>query len=245
MTVGSDEERHDRAARCGAAVLRALALGFGEPDEMLVTALAGGELADELRSAVDELGVWDACAGAVREVERLAVAPAEEAPAEVLKELRVEYARLFTGPGRPAVACYESEYREQPRADGRGRLGGSTAAAVEVAYLDEGVATVAGRREPPDFVAVELEFLYTLSHREAQAWAAGDAAEAHRLGSACEGFMEEHAQRWLPAFAAAVRAESRHPFYAALGDLLSSFLAAWRPAGVTSASADTRGGPAA
>ncbi len=35
MSVGSDEERHGRAALCGAAVFRALALGFSEPDEAL------------------------------------------------------------------------------------------------------------------------------------------------------------------------------------------------------------------
>ena len=59
VTVGDEEGRHGRAALCGAAVFRALALGFGEPDEALAAALAGGELADELRAAVAGLGLWD------------------------------------------------------------------------------------------------------------------------------------------------------------------------------------------
>lgn len=224
----SDDERHGRAALCGAAVFRALALGFGEPGERLVEALRMGDLAAELREAVEDLGVGGGCAAA-QEVEECAVAVPADA---TLQELRVEYARLFTGPGRPAVACYESEYLEQPRADGRGRLGGSVAAAVEAAYLQEGVATAAGRREPPDFVAVELEFLFNLSNREADVWAAGDAAEACRLRSASERFLNEHALRWMPAFAGAVRAESRHPFYAALSGVLGCFLVAQRPATV-------------
>jgi TorA maturation chaperone TorD len=149
----------------------------------------------------------------------------------MLEELRAEYARLFTGPGTPAVACYESEYLERPRADGRGRLGGAVTASVEAAYLRDGVATTAGRCAPPDFVAVELEFLYILTIRESEAWAAGDAAEARRLHSSSERFLSEHAQRWLPAFAGAARAESRHPFYGALSGLLECFLAAQRSPG--------------
>jgi DMSO reductase family type II enzyme chaperone len=227
----SDTERHGRAALRGAAVYRALSLGFSEPDETLVQALVDGDLAGELRDAVDGLGAGEDCAAAAREVERCAAAAAGARVGDVLRDLQAEYARLFTGPGRPAVACYESEYLEQPRADGRGRLGGLVAGAVESAYLRESVTIAAVRREPPDFVAVELEFLYVLHSREAEAWAAGDEARARRLHLASEQFLEEHAQRWLPAFAGAARAESRRPFYAALSGVLGCFLAAHRSRG--------------
>lgn len=153
----------------------------------------------------------------------------------------MEYARLFTGPGRQAVAGYESEYLEQPRGDGRGRLGGSVAASVEAAYAREGVATAAGRREPPDFVALELEFLYHLSALEAEAWAAGDGEEARRLSSASELFLDEHARRWLPALAGAVRAESRHPFYTAVGELLGYLVSPSRPGARPQSSATGHG----
>ena len=103
---------------------------------------------------------------------------------------------------------------------------------------------MAGRRAPPDFIAVELEFLYTLSHREAERGRRARQPKPVAWARPRERFLDEHAQRWLPAFAGAVRAESRHPFYIALGGLLGCFLAAWRPAGAAAESAATRGGPA-
>ena len=225
MSVG-DDERHGRAARGGAAVYRTLSFGFGEPDAALLQGLVDGDLQGALREALDGLNGFQACAAAARAVLKCAAAAGSTAAA--FEELRAEYARLFTGPGTPAVACYESEYLEPPRADRRGRLGGAVAASVEAAYLRDGVATAAGRREPPDFVAVELEFLYNLAIREAGAWAAGDAAEARRLRSSSERFLTEHARRWLPAFARAAQVGSRHPFYVALSGLLDCFLAAQR-----------------
>jgi TorA maturation chaperone TorD len=209
-------------------VYRFLSLGFGEPGATLLQTLAG-DLRDALREALGGREGWADCVAAATELKRSAAAAG--ATDGALEEARAEYTRLFTGPGTPAVACYESEYLERPRADGRGRLGGSVAAAVEAAYLALGVATTAGRREPPDFVAVELEFLYVLHYREAEAWAAEDEGEARRLRSASERFLGEHAQRWLPTFAAAVQTESRHPFYVAAGALLGCFLAAQRSSG--------------
>ena len=35
-------------------------------------------------------------------------------------------------------------------------------------------------------------------------------------------FLDSHAQRWMPAFAAAVRAEARAPFYGAAARLLAA-----------------------
>jgi putative dimethyl sulfoxide reductase chaperone len=241
VTIESDDRRRGRAALCRAAAYRALARGFGEPDEALLEALSSGSFTGELGEAIGGLVVPQACFGAVQDIVRWA-AQASAAPKAALESLRVEYARLFTGPGRPAVAAYESEYLEPPRADGRGRLGGAVAAAVEAAYAREGIATAAGRREPPDFVTVELEFLYVLNVREAEAWAAGDGEEARRLSSACERFHEEHARRWLPALADAVGAESSHPFYSALADLLGYVVGPSRPAARPRSAATGYGG---
>lgn len=232
MTSG-DDERRGRAALGGAAAYGVLSLAFSEPGEALFQALADGDLRDALREVLAGRARWEDCVAAACALRECAAAAASSDAA--LEELRAEYTRLFTGPGTPAVACYESEYLEHPRADGRGRLGGSVAAAVEAAYLAAGVATTAGRREPPDFVAVELEFVHVLHHREAEAWAAGDEAEARRLRSASERFLGEHALRWLPTLAAAVQTGSRHPFYVALGALLDRFLAAQRRSGAPAA----------
>jgi TorA maturation chaperone TorD len=209
-----------------------LSLGFSEPNEALLGELAGGELAAEARAAASRAPFAGARgAAAVAEIQRCAAAVIADPSGEALCALRAEYARLCTGPGRPALACYASEYLEPLRADGRGRLGGAVAAAVEEVYAAEGVATTAGRREPPDFVATELEFLYVLGWREACAEAAGDAAEARRLRAVALEFLDGHAGRWLPMFAAAARQESREPLYTALAELLACCLPAAREDG--------------
>lgn len=212
-------------ALCRAAVYRVLALGFSQPDAALVAALHDGEFVGELEDALavvaaDESGYAVALGQLRRAAGELRARPA----AELLQELRVEHARLFTGPGLPAVAGHESEYLELRPDGGRGRLYGACSAAVAAAYLEEGVALSAGLLEPPDSAAAELEFLYHLCRCEASAWGAGEAREARRSRGAADRFLAEHAGRWLPAFVAAVRATTVSPLYMGLAALLKSFL---------------------
>ena len=117
--------------------------------------------------------------------------------AAALPGLQTDYARLFTGPGRPAVMCYASQYLD---ADGRGpaRLNKNAAAVAAAAYKAEGVSPAAAHGELPDHVTTELEFLYHLCRREEHAWAAGAADEAARLRRSFDGFLGAHAGLWLP-----------------------------------------------
>ncbi len=122
---------------------------------------------------------------------------------EALGDLRVEYARLFTGPGRTAVMCYASEYLEASEPGAR-RLNGSAADYAEAAYKREGVSLVAALGDLPDHMTTELEFLYHLCRREEAAWAADDGDEAARLRRSLDAFLRAHAGIWLPRFAASV-----------------------------------------
>jgi TorA maturation chaperone TorD len=139
-----------------------------------------------------------------------------------LRGLRVDYARLFTGPGRPAVMCYASEYLDAGDA-GPGRLSGDAATAAEAAYRAEGVSPAAGG-DLPDHMTTELEFLYHLCRREEAAWAADDSGEAARLRRALDAFLRGHAGLWLPAFAASVRALAEQDVYVAAAELLTAHL---------------------
>ncbi len=87
-----------------AAVYQALVLGFREPTAAYLEALTGGELVAGLREAVAWLGA-DAVAyePALSALSQAGRAAAERSSAAALRDLAVEYARLFTGPGRPAV----------------------------------------------------------------------------------------------------------------------------------------------
>ncbi len=242
-----------------AAVYQALVLGFGEPSEPYLAALVGGELVEGLREAVSWLGpdaAWyePALTGLTQ-----AGAQASALGTGALTAMAVEHARLFTGPGRPAVRCYASQYlKDAERGDdagqgndaghgdgrdahdgaddggsaagvssrGAGRLNGAAAAYAAAAYQAQGVATAPEPHELPDHVTIELEFLFHLCRREEDAWGRDDGEAARGLRRALDRFLGEHAIRWLPEFAASVKAAATVDLYQALADLLGTHLSA-------------------
>ena len=208
-----------------AAVYEVLTLGFSEPSTALVEALASGEAVSLLRAAVGWLRGGAAPYEAA--LTRLAQACSQLAAAgsiASLGDLRIEYARLFTGPGRTAVMCYASEYLDASE-QGPGRLNGSATDYAEALYKSEGASLVAARADLPDHMTIELEFLYLLCRREEAAWTAGDDVEAARLRRSLDAFLRRHAGLWMPRFAASVRALAEQGVYVALAELLTVHLA--------------------
>ena len=136
----------------------------------------------------------------------------------------VEHARLFTGPGRPAVPSYASQYLDVAP-DSVPRLNGAAAAYAAAAYEAEGVVPVELPRELPDHVAIELEFLFHLCRREECAWDGGDSVEAGRLRRALDRFLREHAAPFFAGFAGAVRAAAPSGLYGGLAELLAVHVA--------------------
>jgi len=213
----------DVCARRG-AVYQALALGLGDPTPAYCEALRSGELHDGLRAAVawlgDDAAVYET---AFQALSQTGSAMVDADPAVALRDLRVEHARLFTGPGTPAVRCYASQYLDaDPRRPSR--LNRAAAAFATTAYAAEGAAPVAELGELPDHVTIELEFLFSLCRREEDAWDEGATDEALRLRRALDAFLREHAGLWLPEFAAAVGAATTSGLYRALSDLLVAHL---------------------
>jgi putative dimethyl sulfoxide reductase chaperone len=208
-----------------AAVYEVLTYGFSEPSAALVEALASGEGVSLLRAAVGWLRRGAAqYEPAFTRLEEAGSQLAAAGSLAALRDLRVEYARLFTGPGRTAVKCYASQYFD---ADGRdpGSLNGSVADYAEAAYKKEAVSLVAALGDLPDHMTTELEFLFHLCRREEAAWATDDGDEAARLRRSLDGFLRSHAGIWLPRFAASVRAHTGMTAYSGMAQLLGAHLA--------------------
>lgn len=136
------------------------------------------------------------------------------------EQLSRDHAVLFLGPFELAAPPYGSVYLE----GGRRVMGDST---MEVArlYQQEGVAIDVG--EPPDHIAIELEFLSFLARKEAMATAAGLNEEADRCRRVQNRFLGEFLQPWLPAFCAAIRTGTGNRFYQALADCLEGGISSW------------------
>jgi TorA maturation chaperone TorD len=134
---------------------------------------------------------------------------------EQTQELGVEYTRLCAGlmEGSGPPPPYESVWRED-------RLMGEATVAVIEQYAQAGFADICPEAGPQDHLAVELRFIALLALREAEAWQAGDAAEAARRQGHQHAFLRDHLLVWTPRWAAALAAQARLPMYRALAELL-------------------------
>lgn len=80
--------------------------------------------------------------------------------------------------------------------------------------------------ERQDGVSIELEFLHLVSYKAAWAIVQADLEHAETCRLAQEGFLADHALKWIPGFAARVSALAVGSPYGTVGRLLRVFLAA-------------------
>lgn len=116
-------------------------------------------------------------------------------------ELRVEYTRLFLGPGASQCPPYESVYRDGED-DDFGPVRGPSTHAVHRWYNEYGVRPDPDHSELPDHIATEMEFAAYLAATE-------DRAKLQQ-------FLDEHPRQWLGDFADCVRECDPDQFYRTL-----------------------------
>jgi TorA maturation chaperone TorD len=175
----------------------------------------GAEIAEER--------VFDSIVAAASIVDPELAAPARRLAdafsASRLEELLVDYARLFLGPVKALAQPYGSVWLET---DG-GLMQGSTVS-VAALYAEGGFEIADEFRDLPDHVAAELEFLYLLLFKLAQARMSGDAAVASTVDALRRRFLEGHLGVWIGRFGAAVTAGAQTDFYRALAVLTERFV---------------------
>ncbi len=193
----------DGTARARAMIYHALAEALAGPtpgiQELLLEAVTiGAQLLDSM-----------AC--------QKATLTLAELPVTDLEVLRRNYTRLIANPGRRPVALYESPHRG-------GGLMGQVTWEVERHYRALGLAPL--EEELPDHASVELTFLGHLVTAEMEARARGNDRLVARLRAEQRIFLRTHAGVWLPKVGVALAdAAADNRFYAAVGRLLSGFLA--------------------
>ena len=214
-----------------AEIAEALGIGEGEEGDALDAAPAP-TIASAMRHA-DACGTADARGGAASPARPApdamngAAPPARPASPALLRSLRVEATRLFVGAPEPAVSPYEGVARAL--AEGARPLLFVSPRSMDVERFVRscGLGRPEGANEPLDHVAAECELLSYLASLAAGAPApagapCGAALPGGSPQAAYAAFLDSHARRWMPAFAAAVRAEARAPFYGAAARLLAA-----------------------
>lgn len=181
----------------------------------------GPELAEER--------VFDAMLGAAAVVDaalapsvhRLGAAFAATDPQELL----VDYTRLFIGPIEAPARPYGSVWL-----DARQTLMQDSTQSVLALYAEGGFEMDEDFRELPDHVAAELEFMYLLLFRRAEALRNDDAQAQARFAGLQRRLLDEHIGRWIEPFAAATGAAAQTAFYTELAALTAAFVGAERVA---------------
>lgn len=133
-------------------------------------------------------------------------------------QIEEEYNAIFCV--QPKAPPYESFYVD-PEGFGRGWVG----VGLDRIYCAAGVGVSENHKEPPDHVAVELEFMAYLCSLQAQALAEQDKAASARAGRHQAGFLDQHLGIWFAAFARRVREASPGSFYDAVAGGADSFIA--------------------
>ncbi|MCC6957582.1 MAG: molecular chaperone TorD family protein [Anaerolineales bacterium] len=235
MTGQTDTEAIDTAfsrlshlALARAEVFGLLAFAFFDPNEEFVDQIINGSYISEIHGYFQDLGNRRIPSNEARE----AFAPLKAAQMElaqqnkdqVLRDMKVEYARLFIGPGHAAVPPYETFYGGKTKGVAPLLMVSPEALSVEAAYREAGVAMSSDLREPPDHFATECEFLYYLCKKESDCWAEDNNSEALKWRRQQLAFIDGHLGRWSVQFCEDIETASHHPFYRAIARLARTII---------------------
>jgi len=132
---------------------------------------------------------------------------------EDIKEMQVDYSRLFVGPFELLSAPYGSVYLE----DGRKTLGDSTMDVVQF-YQQENLSLQF--KELPDHIAVELEFLYFLMAKELMFLDNDDLEQSKLCLEKQKQFINRHLANWINDFTDLIIQNANSDFYSQVAGCL-------------------------
>jgi TorA maturation chaperone TorD len=141
---------------------------------------------------------------------------AQAASGADLDKLQVDHARLFLGPYKLLAPPYGSIYLED------GALMGNSTMNVEEFYRQEGME--ASGQEVPDHITAELEFMYVLIGKEAEATKTGDPDATARYRQKQKTFLDLHLGTWIAEFTDKIQQEAQTEFYRTLGHITGQFV---------------------
>lgn len=196
-----------------------LARGFVYPPRALADWRAEADDRGEFAAAVEKLPGGNALASDLRALER---ARESVASPDDLERLRDEWIEFFGNLRTQQFPPYETEYtgggdfrQNQDLAD---LTGFYRAFGLNLREAEE-------RRERPDHLAVELEFLHFLCWKEAAARAGRNEEHVEVCLDAERKFLRDHLGRWADVFGRGVEKTAQSSFYRALAGLLRALVA--------------------
>ena len=136
------------------------------------------------------------------------------------EDLSVEYARLFLGPFELKAPPYGSIYLDK----GKIVMGDSTVEVLKL-YQEAGLLMDVDFRDMPDHITAELEFMYYLIYKEAEALGKSDMDAAEDMLRRQKAFFEKFLSPFALQFCAKLKEGAGDSFYMALSKCLDAFIA--------------------
>jgi len=133
---------------------------------------------------------------------------------DLLPDLVAEFTRLFVGPF--PVPLYESVYRSQS-----GLVMQEETVAVRRKYMEAGLAVDPGQSFPDDHIGAELEFVFFLCEKAAQAEEAELQETWLRLQ---QSFFREHLILWVAPLCDRLFEEAESPYFKGLARMTKGFV---------------------
>jgi len=134
-----------------------------------------------------------------------------------IDSLMIDYTKLFMGPYQLLAPPYGSVYLENTWT-----LMGDSTMDARKRYEDAGLSLII--KEVPDHVAIELEFMYYLIHREVEAIINYDETNTALCLKKQKDFLENHLGKWVPEFTNNVLANAETVFYQSIARITRSLV---------------------
>jgi TorA maturation chaperone TorD len=136
---------------------------------------------------------------------------------DLLQELSVDWTRIFRGvsPGYGPPPPYEGVYRE------KSGVGADLIQKIYKEYMKQGLVISGDRRDRPDYLGYELDFLKFLCEQAAKAAENNHKKEVENYRKEFNRFVSEHLSTWVGDFCTQAEEHVQTPFYSAVLMLLN------------------------
>ncbi len=196
----------EERALARAAVYRLLALAFAYPTAETVAGLRAAADVATVGAGLIDAGTGGAAAEVARHAAGLSY-----------QELEPVYQRSFTLSYNADCPLYETAFSAS-------HIFQQTQQQADIAGFYRAFGVDPGA-ERPDHLALELEFLYLLSLKEARARESREREHVAVCRDAQRSFVRDHLGRWAPIIAGRIAIAGRGTFYGAAARLLRVFVA--------------------
>ncbi|MBF0234118.1 MAG: molecular chaperone TorD family protein [Desulfamplus sp.] len=136
-----------------------------------------------------------------------------------LKQLQIDYTRIFIGPYTMLAPPYESVYRK-----GEGQLMGNSSIAVLELYKKAGLDLSEDYHDAPDHVSTELEFVYLLLGKIEAFKQLEETDNEILYKNLLKSLLEDHLFHWMPEFTYRLKEKASCDFYSALAHLTEKMI---------------------